>query len=111
MTLPKQRKWLALLGVGIVIVIMTVTVVIAQELHYPTYEYYGETLSAEAFLALVETEVPLHCAQILTLESYLSDRAPVDFICFNTLDEVADYRREVTAPAQAQFSQEHPEGI
>jgi hypothetical protein len=83
--------------------------VIAQDIRYPTYEYYGQVLSADEFLKLVEAETPLHCTELPSVGRYLADlSAPVDFICFNTREELDTYIDRVIAPAWEQIARENP---
>lgn len=85
----------------------TLVAITAQSIRYPTYEYYGQVLSADEFLELVNKDVPLHCVQIPSLESYLSDRAPVDFMCFNTPNEADIYSNEIVPEEWERISQDY----
>lgn len=71
----------------ILMLVIILTTVAANFMRYPTYQYYGRILTMEEFLELVEAEVPLHCTQLPRVEAYLSDRVPIDFACFHTLEE------------------------
>jgi hypothetical protein len=103
----KQKSIIVLLV--LFALIATTMAVVAQAIRYPTYEYYGQVLSADEFLKLVEAETPLHCTELPSVGRYLADlSAPVDFICFNTQDELDTYIDAVIDPAWEQIAQENP---
>ncbi len=88
---------------------LTLTSVIAQTLHYPTYHYYGRTLSVDEFLDLVRQEVPLHCTPLPSAAMYLGDFSKqTDIICFNTQEEVTSYLHDVLNPQWDKIMQENP---
>ena len=104
----KQKNIIISAILTIFVVFSGLAIVIAQNIQYPTYEYYGEILSADEFLKLVENDVPLNCVQLPSVESYLSDRALINYACFNTLEEVDVYYNEVLALEWEQIAKTNP---
>ncbi|HYO89086.1 MAG TPA: hypothetical protein VER79_10575 [Candidatus Limnocylindrales bacterium] len=89
----KRKRNVILLILGLLIVVFSITLLIVPVL-FPTYEYYGQVLSANEFLELVNEDVPLHCAQRADSPYFLSAWVTVDYACFNSLEEVDAYFRE-----------------
>lgn len=81
------------------LIILSMAPLFAQELRMPTFEYYGRVLSAEEYLRMVNDGIEFHCVQIPSAEALHSDRAPIDYTCFHTLDEADAYSRDVV-PAE-----------
>jgi|GEM_PF-3275689 len=110
MKLLKQKKSILSL-ILVTLILSTVVTVIAQRFRYPTFSYYGQMLSADEYLNLIETGISLSCTQFPSIESYLfGDRSAVvtDFACFNTLDEVYAYNDKVIMPEWARIAVAYP---
>jgi len=105
--ISSKRKTLTVLLVFFILV-ATMAAVIGQDIRYPTFEYYGQILSADEYLELVEQEVIAACVQIPSLEAHLSDKADIDFICFNTAEEADTYSNEVVPREWERFEREYP---
>jgi len=70
-------------------------ITIAHDTLNPTYEYYGEMLSADEFVMLTEGDIPLHCIQLPHEIPVLSGKSFMNYVCFNTAEEVDIYYAEV----------------
>lgn len=78
-----KRKSLIVLLVLLALTAIVVAVV-AQDVQSPTYDYYGQVLSMDDFLKLVEGGTEVHCVQLPSMTVYLNDRAVSNYACFNT---------------------------
>ncbi len=101
----KHKKKLLLLF----IILLVAVAVIGQEAYLPTYEYYGQILSMDEFLALYnELDARgeyLICTVKPTVEAYLT-RMNYDYICFRTASEADEYdkaSRQAWARLEALF--------
>lgn len=86
MYLLKRKGFFVLL-----VLVATVAIVVAQDVQAPTYDYYGQILSTDEFLKLVEGGTEVHCVQLPSVAVYIDDRAVSDYACFNTEVERDNY--------------------
>jgi len=93
--------------IAVPLVLVVISTVAAQTLRYPKYTYYGEILSVDEFLKLVENGPSLNCTPPSNIE-YGVNEASIDYICFNTQKEVDAYIDEVLDAKPEQSAQENP---
>lgn len=109
MYLRRTRKTFASLALMMIASLVVLTGVAAQIAQYPTYHYYGQILSVDEFLKLVEEGTPLGCTPLPSVGTYLgTPGAALDIICFNTDEELTSYIAEVLDPQWEQIIQESP---
>lgn len=103
------RKPLVLVGVFFLLFLAAAVVAVgAQAIRLPTYLYHGQVRSMDEWIKLVEGGVEVHCVQLPSVEAYLSDRAVIDYACFDTYAEMRAYSETVLSPQSDQIEQAYP---
>lgn len=106
----KRKHVIILLVLVVSAAVTALTTVASQLIRYPTFQYYGQVLSAEEYMKLIESprDYSIGCTPLPSVGFYVGDpTVPVDYICFNSEEEVSAYIDEVLAPQWEQISQEH----
>lgn len=90
-------------GLVVFIAIITTTAVTvtrtAESLRYPTYQYDGKVLDVEEFIALVDSDTPLACTELPSVERYVNEQSTeVDYICFRTQSGLDAHIKAVIEP-------------
>jgi hypothetical protein len=101
------RRKVSIVLLVLVVLAAAVVAVVAQDIRTPTYDYYGQVLSIDEFLKLVEAGTELHCVQLPSASVYLDDRAVSDYACFNT-EEERDFYGDTLDAEWERIARENP---
>ncbi len=105
-----MRKRIAVIGLVVLALVATLVPTFAQTFRYPTWEYYGQILDVDAFLARVDEGLFTACTPKPSLERHLDERSPnIDYICFDTQAEVDAHIAAVINPEYARLNALYPD--